>query len=85
MVRGLFTLALWAGIGIAGPAAALQAGDAFSSWVLDQAAGGQAATRLVKIASLDGVNSSGAVAVFGLAGQVIRVGRQAVAHDLRVD
>ncbi|WP_194905732.1 hypothetical protein [Quadrisphaera sp. INWT6] len=64
--RGLFALVLWAGIGIAAPAAALRAGDAFSVWVLGQASGGRAAERLLAIASLQGVDSSGAVIVLGL-------------------
>ncbi len=64
--RGLFTLALWAGIGVIGPAMALRAGDSFASWVLDEAAGGQVADRLVSLASLAGVQSAGAVILFGL-------------------
>ncbi|RJK95921.1 hypothetical protein [Vallicoccus soli] len=64
--RGLVTLALWAGIGVAGPAAALRAGDAFSSWVLEEASRGQVADRLVRLAGLGGVDSAGAVILFGL-------------------
>lgn len=64
--RGLFTLALWAGVGIVVPAAALRAGDAFSTWVLARAAGGDPAGRLLAVAQLTGVNSSGAVIVLGL-------------------
>ncbi|MCI2238110.1 hypothetical protein MN205_06345 [Kineococcus sp. TRM81007] len=64
--RGLVTLALWAGIGITGPALALQAGDAFSVYVLDKAASGRIADRLVQLASLTGVNSAGAVILLGL-------------------
>src|SRR4051794_24913484 len=64
--RGLFYLALWSAIGVIGPAAALRAGDVFSGWVLDQAAGGQAADRLIQLASLDGISSAGAVVVLGL-------------------
>src|SRR3954469_3056396 len=58
--RGLFTLALWSTLGIIGPATALRAGDAFAAWVLDQAAHGQAANRLIRLASLTGIRSSGA-------------------------
>ncbi|MGQ7296956.1 hypothetical protein [Quadrisphaera sp. KR29] len=64
--RGLFTLVLWAAIGIAAPAAALRAGDAFSTWVLLHAADGDPSTRLMSLAQLTGVNSSGAVIVLGL-------------------
>lgn len=64
--RGLFTLVLWAGIGIAAPAAAMRAGDAFSTWVLDRAASGRAVERLLAVASLTGVDSTGAVIVLGL-------------------
>lgn len=64
--RGLFTLALWAALGIVGPAAALRAGDAFASWVLDEATSGQAAERLTSLASLSGITSPGAVIVLGL-------------------
>jgi len=64
--RGLVTLALWAGIGIAGPAAALEAGDAFSVWILDTAARGQISDRLISLASLTTVNSAGAVILLGL-------------------
>lgn len=66
VVRGLFTLALWTAIGVAGPAAALRAGDAFSSWVLGQAAGGHAADRLILLARMTRVTSPGAVMVLGL-------------------
>jgi len=64
--RGLATLALWASVGIVGPATALRLGDAFSVWVLDQAASGQVADRLVELASLTGVQSAGAAIVLGL-------------------
>lgn len=64
--RGLFVLAFWAAVGIVGPAAALSAGDSFSSWVLDAASGGQASDRLVHLASLDAIDSAGAVILFGL-------------------
>lgn len=64
--RGLFVISLWSAIGIIGPAAALRAGDSFSSWVLDEASGGQAADRLTKLASFDAVSSAGAVIILGL-------------------
>ena len=64
--RGLFTIAFWSAVGIVGPAAALRAGDSFSSWVLDEAAHGQATDRLVKLAGLGGVSSPGAVILLGL-------------------
>ncbi|NAZ81036.1 hypothetical protein GTR02_04300 [Kineococcus sp. R8] len=64
--RGLLTLALWAGVGITAPALALQAGDAFSLYVLDKAASGRVADRLIQLASLTGVNSAGAVIILGL-------------------
>ena len=64
--RGLFVLALWAAIGLAGPATALRAGDAFSDWVLDQAAGGQAADRLITTFGLKPITSPGAVIVIAL-------------------
>ena len=66
IARGLATLALWSAIGIAAPAAALRAGDEFASWVLDQAADGRAADRLMQLGSLAGVDSAGAVIVLGL-------------------
>ncbi|HEY6795891.1 MAG TPA: hypothetical protein VI248_14525, partial [Kineosporiaceae bacterium] len=64
--RGLFTLALWTSIGVVGPAAALRAGDAFSDWVLTQAAGGRAADRIVDLARLAPVSAPGAVMLLGL-------------------
>ena len=64
--RGLFVFALWSAIGIVGPAAALKAGDSFSSWVLDEASGGQAADRLTQLAGLQTINSPGAVIILGL-------------------
>lgn len=64
--RGLFYVALWSSIGVVGPAAALRAGDAFSVWVLDSAAGGQATDRLVALASLSAIQSPGAVTILGL-------------------
>jgi hypothetical protein len=64
--RGLFLVALWSAVGIIGPAAALRAGDAFSSWVLGEASGGHAADRLVALASLAPIESTGAVILLGL-------------------
>ncbi|MBI4943593.1 MAG: hypothetical protein HY830_22860 [Actinobacteria bacterium] len=64
--RGLFYVALWSSIGVVGPSAALRAGDAFSVWVLDSAAGGQATDRLVALASLSAIQSPGAVTILGL-------------------
>ncbi|MDP9417181.1 MAG: hypothetical protein M3P48_04970 [Actinomycetota bacterium] len=64
--RGLFTLAVWAGIGVIGPAMTLRAGDSFASWALDEAARGQVADRLVALASLAGVQSAGAAILLGL-------------------
>lgn len=64
--RGLWTVALWSAVGVIGPAAALKAGDSFSSWVLERAADGGAADRLVGLASMNGVSAPGAVIVFGL-------------------
>jgi hypothetical protein len=64
--RGLFVFVLWAAIGIVGPAAALTAGDAFSTWVLDRASSGQLSERLVQLAGLQTVTSPGAVIVLGL-------------------
>lgn len=64
--RGLFYLALWSSIGVIGPAAALRAGDSFSTWVLGQAAGGQALDRLVALGSMQAVQSPGAVTLLGL-------------------
>lgn len=81
-VRGLFYLALWSAIGIVGPAAALRAGDSFSSWVLDRAAGGQASERLLRLASLSTVDSAGAVIVLGLAMMLLGLA-QAVLMMLR--
>ena len=64
--RGLFLLAVWSGVGIVGAAAALHAGDAFSSWVLDTAAHGQAVERLTALAGLSRITSPGAVILLGL-------------------
>lgn len=64
--RGLFIFALFAAVGIIGPAAALQAGDSFATWVLDEATGGQIADRLNILASFSGVSATGAVIVLGL-------------------
>jgi hypothetical protein len=64
--RGLFYVALWTSIGVIGPATALRAGDSFSTWVLNEAASGQASTRLVKLASLQSISSAGAVIILGL-------------------
>lgn len=66
VARGLFTLVLWTTVGVAGPAAALRAGDVFSSWVLDQAASGHATERLIALAGLTNVTSPGAVMLLGL-------------------
>jgi hypothetical protein len=64
--RGLFYVALWTSVGVIGPAAALRAGDDFSSWVLGAVAGGRAADRLIALASLSPIQSPGAVTILGL-------------------
>jgi hypothetical protein len=64
--RGLFTVALWGAVGIIGPAAALRAGDAFSSWVLNEASNGEAMERLAGLAGMAGVTSPGAIILLGL-------------------
>jgi hypothetical protein len=64
--RGLFTVALWGAVGIIGPAAALRAGDAFSSWVLNEASSGEAMERLAGLAGMAGVTSPGAIILLGL-------------------
>lgn len=66
VVKGLIVVALWSAIGIIGPAAALEAGDSFSSWVLGEAAGGEVSDRLVALYNLESIQSTGAVIILGL-------------------
>jgi hypothetical protein len=64
--KGLITMALWSAIGIIGVQFALSAADSYSTWVLDQAAQGQAQEKLTGLAEMAQVQSSGAVIVLSL-------------------
>ncbi|MEH1124722.1 hypothetical protein [Micromonospora sp. CPCC 206061] len=63
--RGLFSTAFWSAAGIAAPAAALQASDVLSSWILDTSTGGRFEERMVATFSA-ALASPGLVIVFGI-------------------
>lgn len=64
--RGLATLAFVTGAGVALLAGSLRAGDAFSSWVLDQATGGHFADRIVAVLGMAQVTGPGLVILLGI-------------------
>ena len=62
---GLALIAATSAVGVLLPAMLLRAGDAWSAWVLAQAAGGQFGTRLTAVLSMTGV-APGVVIVLGI-------------------
>ena len=62
---GLALIAATSAVGVLLPVMLLRAGDAWSSWVLAQATGGQFAARLTAVLSMSGV-ASGVVIVLGI-------------------
>jgi len=64
--RGLAVLAVVTGAGVTALAGALRAGDALSSWMLDQATGGQFSQRLVDVLSMTGISGAGTVILLGM-------------------
>lgn len=63
--RGLGMMALWGAIGVTAPQLLLQAGDGFSSWVVDQATADQLGDRLGAVVSMTGF-PDGAVMILSL-------------------
>jgi hypothetical protein len=64
--RGLISTALWSAIGIVGVQIALSAADAYSSWILSEAAGNDVSQRLTGMAAMAEVQSNGAIIVLSL-------------------
>ncbi len=64
--RGLAVLAVVTGVGVTALAGALRAGDSLSSWMLDQATGGQFSQRLVDVLSMTGISGAGTVILLGM-------------------
>jgi hypothetical protein len=63
--HGLGALVIWTTLGTALATAALRGGDAFSLWVLNAAASGRAADKLVSLAGFDNIDSAVAVIFLG--------------------
>jgi hypothetical protein len=63
--RGLGALVIWTTLGTALATAALRGGDVFSLWVLNAAASGRAADKLVSLAGFDHIDSAVAVIFLG--------------------
>ena len=62
---GLAVIAATSAVGVLLPSLLLKAGDAWSSWVLQQSTGGQFAARLTDVLTLDGTNPA-VVVVLGI-------------------
>jgi len=67
---GLVTIAATAAVGVVLPSLLLEAGDAWSNWVLDASTGGQFAARLTDVLTLAG-SQSAVVVVLGLIAIII--------------
>jgi hypothetical protein len=67
---GLVTIAATTAIGVLLPTLLLQAGDAWSNWVLNASTGGQFAARLTSVLTLDGAQPS-VVVVLGIVAIII--------------
>jgi hypothetical protein len=67
---GLVTIAATAAIGVLLPTLLLQAGDAWSNWILNASTGGQFAARLTDVLTLDGTQPA-IVVVLGIVAIII--------------
>jgi len=67
---GLITIAATAAVGVLLPSLLLQAGDAWSNWVLNASTGGQFASRLTELLTLGGA-SPAVVVVLGIVAIII--------------
>ena len=67
---GLAVIAATSAVGVLLPSLLLKAGDAWSSWVLQQSTGGQFAARLTDVLTLDGTNPA-VVVVLGIVAIII--------------
>jgi hypothetical protein len=64
--RGLGAMVLATTLGVPLTVLALAFGDVFSAWVLDTAASGRAADKLIALAGLDTIDSAGAAIILGV-------------------
>ncbi|MBG6140504.1 hypothetical protein [Longispora fulva] len=64
--RGMWHVALWSAIGVFGPATALKAGDAFSTWVLSSPDGDMFGKRLTNALTMAYVSNPGLTIILGI-------------------
>jgi len=66
--RGLMLIAVWSAIGIAAPNLALQAGDSFSKWVINESTGGDFKEAILRAFSnpAKGSGTTGVIIVLGV-------------------
>ena len=68
---GLVTVAATSAVGVLLPTLLLQAGDAWSNWVLNASTGGQFGARLTSLLSMTGVAAPAVVVVLGIVAIII--------------
>ena len=68
---GLVTIAATSAVGVLLPTLLLQAGDAWSNWVLNASTGGQFGARLTGLLSMTGLAAPAVVVVLGIAAIII--------------
>ena len=66
IVKGFFTVAVWTAIGVTLPNMLLRAGDAFSTWALDESTGGKFAERMTTALGFEQLGARGLVIIIGI-------------------
>jgi len=72
---GLVTIAVTSAVGVLLPTLLLEAGDAWSSWVLNASTGGQFGARLTGLLSMTGLAAPAVVVVLGIVAIIISAGQ----------
>jgi hypothetical protein len=68
---GLVTIAVTSAVGVLLPTLLLQAGDAWSNWVLNASTGGQFGARLTGLLAMTGINAPAVVVILGIVAMII--------------
>ncbi|MGH8420752.1 MAG: hypothetical protein ACRER3_00160 [Pseudomonas fluorescens] len=66
VARGFWNVALWTAIGVVGPITAVEAGDIFSTWCLEESTKGEFGPKFTEALSMGSVTSAGAMIVLGV-------------------
>jgi hypothetical protein len=68
---GLVTIAVTSAVGVLLPTLLLQAGDAWSNWVLNASTGGQFGARLTDLLAMTGISAPAVVVILGIVAIII--------------